>query len=622
TNYNSNNDFALARYNSDGSLDTTFNSVNTLNGTLDYIENGSPVILDNDVQIYDAELSALGNYGGATLTLARDGGANSEDQFSGAGIVAGQANGDVVVSATTVGTYIYSPGYLTITFNTNATQSLVNQAMQSITYSNSSDTPPANVQIDWFFSDGNTGMQGAGGALMISSITTINITAVNDAPTSADTTVSTNENTFLNMVLPNAIDLDGDIVAYTLKSNPYHGTVSIQTNGSYTYTPDSNFSGIDLFTYTVSDENGGSNSYIVKVDVLETGYVPLPTVEGVNLSNVAKLYVATFNRAPDTLGLDYWVYQSGLGIEQIAQSFFDQPETKALYPTGTSNTSFVTSVYDNLFNRAPDQAGLDYWVHELDTGSIAKQNFILAVINGAQDTEISFDITILTNKMNIGLFFAQEDLDNVDDAKLVMENVSAVSSSVEDALSLITDMTTQEFLAEDMASLANLISLDTYSGDLSIAALRTQVIAQTGSDAYYAAFDPINYEGSADGVFTAVELGLPNFENLPATVETIESLFYGTIIKAYKAVDVEEATSINSFITANQSGLEAENETTFGAYINLMVSIFSDPASPSIFSDPTIAEMTVSAGSMFVEIVGTNSIPPALFDGVLLGFMG
>jgi uncharacterized delta-60 repeat protein len=751
----SNGDFALARYNSDGSLDTTFNSVNTLNGAQDYIENGSPVILDSDAQIYDTELSALGNYNGATLTLARDGGANSEDQFSGAGIVAGQVNGDVVVSATIVGTYSYLSGTLVLTLNANATQTLVNQAMQGIAYSNISDTPPANVQIDWFFSDGNTGMQGAGGALMTSGITTINITAVNDAPTSINSTVSTNENTFLNTVLPNAIDLDGDIVAYTLKSNPYHGTASIQTNGSYTYTPDSNFSGIDLFTYTVSDGNGGSNSYIVKVDVLETGYVPLPSVLGVNLSNVAKLYVATFNRAPDTLGLDYWVYQSGLGIEQIAQSFFDQPETQTLYPAGTSTTSFVTSVYSNLFNRAPDQLGLEYWVHELDIGSIAKQNFILAVINGAQDTEISLDITILTNKMDIGLFFAQEDLNNVDDAKLVMENINSESSSVEDALSLImvmdnsssfvfteewlvgktlyniyagdgdgiindmvaftfsansvgyssngigsdvisysidnanvltinseefgahyvkviqedpnypalqiawsdsyndvvnatvgwnnyeyffldqssalefisqqgdegTDQPIQEFLTEDMALLANLISLDTYIGDLSIAALRAQVIAHTGSDAYYAAFDPMNYEGSADGVFTPVELGIPSFENLPATVETIESLFYGTIIQACKAVDMEEAISINNFIIANQAGLEAGNQTIIDAYINLMVSVFSDAASPSIFPDPTIAEMTVTAGTMFVEMVGINSTP-ALFDGVLLGFMG
>ncbi|WP_367278395.1 DUF4214 domain-containing protein [Sulfurimonas sp.] len=45
------------------------------------------------------------------------------------------------------------------------------------------------------------------------------------------------------------------------------------------------------------------------------------------MNDVCKLYVATFNRAPDAAGLSYWVNNSGLSIEGIAQSFFDQPET-------------------------------------------------------------------------------------------------------------------------------------------------------------------------------------------------------------------------------------------------------------------------------------------------------
>ena len=40
--------------------------------------------------------------------------------------------------------------------------------------------------------------------------------------------------------------------------------------------------------------------------------------------NVAELYVATFGRAPLGTGLDYWVNDSGLDLENIATSFFDQ----------------------------------------------------------------------------------------------------------------------------------------------------------------------------------------------------------------------------------------------------------------------------------------------------------
>lgn len=124
----------------------------------------------------------------------------------------------------------------------------------------------------------------------------------------------------------------------------------------------------------------------------------------VSREQVAKLYVATFNRAPDEAGLDYWIDNSGLTIEQIARSFFDQAETQATYPAGTSNTTFVTTIYQNLFNRAPDAAGLAYWVAELDAGKLSKDVMILAVINGA----LGSDATILSNKTQVGLFYADE----------------------------------------------------------------------------------------------------------------------------------------------------------------------------------------------------------------------
>ena len=153
----------------------------------------------------------------------------------------------------------------------------------------------------------------------------------------------------------------------------------------------------------------------------------------VTQAEVAKLYVATFNRAPDAAGLNYWTNSSGLSIEGIAQSFFDQSETQTLYPTSTSNNSFVTSVYDNLFNRTPDTAGLNYWVNELNNGNISKQNFILAVINGA----LGDDATILTNKQTVGLDFVSKGLDDVTLARSVMANVDATQTSVDSALDLI-----------------------------------------------------------------------------------------------------------------------------------------------------------------------------------------
>ena len=186
SNNGSNNDFAVVRYNSDGTLDNGFDSIlaNTLNGAPTFIENGVAVVLDADVQIFDAELSALDNFSGTTLTLARNGGANAQDVFSATGTLSALTQGgNLVVGGTAIGMVTTnSGGTLVLTFNASATNTLVNSAMQQIAYSNSSDTPPASVQIDWTFSDGNTGAQGTGGALSATGSTTVSITAINDAP--------------------------------------------------------------------------------------------------------------------------------------------------------------------------------------------------------------------------------------------------------------------------------------------------------------------------------------------------------------------------------------------------------------------------------------------------------
>ncbi len=79
---NGNRDFALARLNADGSLDTSFGLADTLGGTVAYTENARPFVLDADIALFDAELSAAGSYAGTTLTLARQGGANADDRFS------------------------------------------------------------------------------------------------------------------------------------------------------------------------------------------------------------------------------------------------------------------------------------------------------------------------------------------------------------------------------------------------------------------------------------------------------------------------------------------------------------------------------------------------------------
>jgi len=145
--------------------------------------------------------------------------------------------------------------------------------------------------------------------------------------------------------------------------------------------------------------------------------------------NVTKLYVATFDRAPDSAGLDYWV-NTKKPLEDIASSFFDQEETKLLYGEVTDLDNFIVAIYNNLFKREPKIDGQEYWKKELASGKIASSVFILAVINGAKDN----DKVILENKAEVGLAFANKGLSDTTEAKDIMRNIDGTEESKVEAL--------------------------------------------------------------------------------------------------------------------------------------------------------------------------------------------
>jgi hypothetical protein len=72
-------------------------------------------------------------------------------------------------------------------------------------------------------------------------------------------------------VLGNDSDPDLDLVTAREFSRPAHGVVSMQSDGSFTYTPDATFTGTDSFTYVVSDAWTSSLPATVNIQP------PLPT---------------------------------------------------------------------------------------------------------------------------------------------------------------------------------------------------------------------------------------------------------------------------------------------------------------------------------------------------------
>ena len=84
----------------------------------------------------------------------------------------------------------------------------------------------------------------------------ITVTAVNDAPIAVNDTATTVLNTPLsNTVSLNDFDVDNnlDTLSFATTSNPVNGTILMNPNGTYTYTPNPGFIGLDSVSYTVCD---------------------------------------------------------------------------------------------------------------------------------------------------------------------------------------------------------------------------------------------------------------------------------------------------------------------------------------------------------------------------------
>ncbi|MEM9232981.1 MAG: Ig-like domain-containing protein, partial [Pseudomonadota bacterium] len=182
-----------------GDIDT---AVVTINLT-DAAENGPTVFTENvkvdEDKVLENSLSAFGS-GALIYTLAPDG---------------GPQNGELVLNSD--GTYIYTPD-------------------------------PDFFGGDSFafiVSDGTNSSTGTA---------VITVEGVQDAPDAQDSSVVLEEDTVLNGQLT-AVDPDMEVLTFALAEGgaPTHGSLMLNADGSFTYTPNTDFFGVDSFTYTVTD---------------------------------------------------------------------------------------------------------------------------------------------------------------------------------------------------------------------------------------------------------------------------------------------------------------------------------------------------------------------------------
>ncbi|MFA7281274.1 MAG: DUF4214 domain-containing protein [Sterolibacterium sp.] len=102
---------------------------------------------------------------------------------------------------------------------------------------------------------------------------------------------------------------------------------------------------------------------------------------------LTKLYLASFARAPETGGLNYWSTEmaGGKGMNDIVKTVFSLPIVMAIYPDAMSNNDFLTAVYKNCFGKLPDADGLAYWANQLVNGA-ARSSLVMTMIDAGLGT--------------------------------------------------------------------------------------------------------------------------------------------------------------------------------------------------------------------------------------------
>jgi VCBS repeat-containing protein len=142
-------------------------------------------------------------------------------------------------------------------------------------------TLPASVAVADFNADGKPDLTTANPTTNNVSVL-LNTTVTNRAPTAVADSYSTAEDVTWTVagpgVLGNDGDPDGDALSAALVSGPIHGSLTLNADGGFTYTPAADFNGTDSFTYRASDGSLSSIPTTVTITVTAANDTPSVTV--------------------------------------------------------------------------------------------------------------------------------------------------------------------------------------------------------------------------------------------------------------------------------------------------------------------------------------------------------
>jgi len=256
---------------------------------------GAPVLLDAGSNA-NVTAGTANNFTDGMLTVSITNSTRfSEDEIS------IKTTGQITVNANLVyyaGTQIaaYSGGKsgrnMKIRFNSNATATAIDALLQSITYyDNYSYWPSTDTRIIQFIlSDGN-------GGISTPANITVSFININHTPIANDEYYVGAMDQVISKTAPglkaNDYDIDGDATTFSPVGLPLHGSLSLSNSGSFSFTPDAGYIGLDSFTYKLCDPAGACSGAAKALFFIGgTNVTPSPANDNYTVNQDVALYVS------------------------------------------------------------------------------------------------------------------------------------------------------------------------------------------------------------------------------------------------------------------------------------------------------------------------------------------
>ncbi len=208
-------------------------------------------------------------------------------------------------------------------------------------------------------------------------------TGGNTPPVAVNDAYTTTQDIPLNVAAPGVLDndIDGDSLTALLDTGPAHGALSLNADGSFTYTPTAGFDGADSFTYHANDGVSGSNIATVTINVTTAASTP-PTLSGLPDQNVP------LDSSRDN-AIDLWSYASDA---QDADSDLNFAIINS--PAASAGVSLDSNRYIDINPLAGWTGVTDVEVQVQDTdGLTATDSFQVNVVSGSDISSVTVSVS-------------------------------------------------------------------------------------------------------------------------------------------------------------------------------------------------------------------------------------